>query len=294
MLGHTGDVIARLVAWTFLPDFITRQLLKFFYRGQPNPNAYRRTFALVVAAYLAYNVFQASVSTPPNLYQILGVPTSADDGQLKTAFRNFARKNHPDRAGPKAEPLFIMVRDAYDGLKHPVKRFAYDRFGPDIFKWDNCATPRDYVNTGLLASCGFYIGSTFFMMVFWLFGSRDSGSYWRYMLFFGLLISELALVLAPSFGATSGVLGTLFPHRVPYQHVLYLHQLFLSVSIAISRIVPALAPDIDPSGSSAMPPDPQALADLTEQLARFARNVEVESVYRFSLLVTLGLADRLP
>lgn len=186
MIGHTGDVILRLVAWTFLPDFLTKRLVEVYTRlpmnrGKPAPqlgdHVYRRTFALVVTLYLAYNIFQASVSTPPNYYQILGVPITADENELKAAFRNFARKNHPDRAGPGAEPLFIAVRDAYDGLRQPVKRFAYDRFGPDIFAWDSCSTPRDFVASGLLASSGFYIGSSFFMLVFKFIGSADSGSF---------------------------------------------------------------------------------------------------------------------
>ncbi|KAH7101339.1 hypothetical protein BKA62DRAFT_703471 [Auriculariales sp. MPI-PUGE-AT-0066] len=294
MIGHTGDVILRLVAWTFLPDFITKRLVDVWTRlpmnrGKPRPQQgdqiYRYTFALVVAAYLAYNIFQASVSTPLNYYQILGVPITADENELKSAFRNFARKNHPDRAGPGAESLFIAVRDAYDGLRQPVKRFAYDRFGPDIFAWDTCSTPRDFVASGLLASSGFYIGSSFFMMVFYFFGSSDSGAFWRYALFLGLLVSELALVLGPSHTQLEGhpngstphtgnwLLTSLFPNRIPHQHVLYLHQLFLSVSIAISRIVPALHP---------IPVDGQKLrADIlvpmAQRLSELARGVQAES-----------------
>jgi len=55
------------------------------------------------------------------------VGPDADESQLKLAFRNFARKNHPDKVGRQGEELFMIVRDAYESLKHPVKRFAYDR-----------------------------------------------------------------------------------------------------------------------------------------------------------------------
>lgn len=65
----------------------------------------------------------------PNLYETLGVYPTADDTALKTAFRQFAKKNHPDRVGPQGESLFMEVRDAYDALKNPITRFAYDRSG---------------------------------------------------------------------------------------------------------------------------------------------------------------------
>ena len=65
---------------------------------------------------------------PLNFYEILGVGPDADDQALKVAFRTFARRNHPDRVGSKGAPLFIAVRDAFEALSDPVKRFAYDRF----------------------------------------------------------------------------------------------------------------------------------------------------------------------
>jgi DnaJ-class molecular chaperone len=65
----------------------------------------------------------------PNFYQILSVPHAVDEAGLKAAFRQFAKKNHPDRpgVGRHGEELFIMVRDVYEALKDPVVRFAYDR-----------------------------------------------------------------------------------------------------------------------------------------------------------------------
>ena len=34
---------------------------------------------------------------------------------------------HPDRVGVQGQARFVEVRDAYESLKHPVKRYAYDR-----------------------------------------------------------------------------------------------------------------------------------------------------------------------
>lgn len=67
------------------------------------------------------------MSIGANYYEMLGVLPTADEGALKAGFRSFARKYHPDRAGPQAEAIFMEVRSAFDALKNPVTRFAYDR-----------------------------------------------------------------------------------------------------------------------------------------------------------------------
>lgn len=77
--------------------------------------------------YLTYNFIDASSGVAKNFYELLGVNPRSDEGALKAAFRAFARKNHPDRVGPGGETLFMDVRDAFEALKDPVVRFAYDR-----------------------------------------------------------------------------------------------------------------------------------------------------------------------
>jgi molecular chaperone DnaJ len=69
-------------------------------------------------------------------YETLGVQKGADDKALKTAFRNQAKKYHPD-ANPgskEAEAKFKEVNEAYDVLKDPQKKAAYDRFGHQAFE----------------------------------------------------------------------------------------------------------------------------------------------------------------
>jgi len=61
-------------------------------------------------------------------YGILGVEPSAGDAELKTAYRRLARKYHPDvskEAG--AEDKFKGVNEAYEALRDPAKRKAYDQ-----------------------------------------------------------------------------------------------------------------------------------------------------------------------
>lgn len=68
-------------------------------------------------------------SSMSNLYQILGLPRSADEQQVKAAFRTLARRFHPDlNAGDEtAEQRFKEVNNAYETLADPGARAAYDR-----------------------------------------------------------------------------------------------------------------------------------------------------------------------
>ena len=61
-------------------------------------------------------------------YGILGVEPSAGESEIKTAYRRLARKYHPDvskEAG--AEDKFKAVNEAYEALRDPQKRAAYDQ-----------------------------------------------------------------------------------------------------------------------------------------------------------------------
>jgi curved DNA-binding protein len=64
-------------------------------------------------------------------YEILGVPRSASEGEIKKAFRKLAREYHPDvaRDKKKAEEKFKEVNEAYEVLGDPAKRKKYDELG---------------------------------------------------------------------------------------------------------------------------------------------------------------------
>ncbi|MFT3988772.1 molecular chaperone DnaJ [Aestuariivirga sp.] len=69
-------------------------------------------------------------------YEILGVGKTADDKELKNAYRKLAKQYHPDaNPGDKAlEAKFKELNEAYDVLKDGQKRAAYDRFGHQAFE----------------------------------------------------------------------------------------------------------------------------------------------------------------
>lgn len=63
-------------------------------------------------------------------YEVLGVSRDASESDLKSAFRNMARKYHPDVSdAPDAEEKFKEANEAYGVLSDADKRAAYDRFG---------------------------------------------------------------------------------------------------------------------------------------------------------------------
>ncbi|KAB7774425.1 cytochrome C biogenesis protein [Xanthomonas sp. LMG 12462] len=61
-------------------------------------------------------------------YATLGVEPSAGDAEIKTAYRRLARKYHPDVSKePGAEEKFKAINEAYEALRDPPKRAAYDQ-----------------------------------------------------------------------------------------------------------------------------------------------------------------------
>ena len=69
-------------------------------------------------------------------YEVLGVQRTVNDDELKSAFRKLALKWHPDRnrGDASSEARFKEINEAYEILKDPQKRAAYDRFGHQAFE----------------------------------------------------------------------------------------------------------------------------------------------------------------
>lgn len=76
------------------------------------------------------------MTTEVDFYELLECERGADDATIKSSYRKLAMKYHPDRnAGCKdSEGRFKAISEAYDVLKDPQKRAAYDRFGHAAFR----------------------------------------------------------------------------------------------------------------------------------------------------------------
>ncbi|MBP6774714.1 MAG: molecular chaperone DnaJ [Gemmatimonadaceae bacterium] len=66
-----------------------------------------------------------------DFYAVLGVPRDASDDDIKKSYRRLAMQWHPDRNGgsKEAEEKFKEITEAYDVLRDPQKRAAFDRYG---------------------------------------------------------------------------------------------------------------------------------------------------------------------
>ncbi|WP_011580023.1 MULTISPECIES: molecular chaperone DnaJ [Chelativorans] len=71
-----------------------------------------------------------------DFYETLCVSRNADEKELKSAFRKLAMQYHPDRnpGDMEAEKKFKEINEAYETLRDPQKRAAYDRFGHAAFE----------------------------------------------------------------------------------------------------------------------------------------------------------------
>jgi curved DNA-binding protein len=78
-------------------------------------------------------------------YEVMGVPRGATQDEIKRAYRKLARKFHPDVSKEKnAEERFKELQEAYEVLKDPEKRAAYDQLGADWRQGQEFRPPPDW------------------------------------------------------------------------------------------------------------------------------------------------------
>lgn len=74
---------------------------------------------------------KASLNMDFDLYDLLGIDSSSDQSQIKTAYRMLQKRCHPDIAGSAGHDMAIILNEAYSVLSDPNSRLAYDK----VMQW---------------------------------------------------------------------------------------------------------------------------------------------------------------
>ncbi|XP_062467863.1 dnaJ homolog subfamily A member 3, mitochondrial isoform X1 [Pezoporus occidentalis] len=107
-------------------------------RATPRPAARRLLLPLCAAgtsrAAAAFHS-SAAARAKEDYYQVLGVPRTATQKEIKKAYYQLAKKYHPDtnKDDPKAKEKFAQLAEAYEVLSDEVKRKQYDAYGTASF-----------------------------------------------------------------------------------------------------------------------------------------------------------------
>ncbi|KAL2020904.1 hypothetical protein VTK56DRAFT_7791 [Thermocarpiscus australiensis] len=311
-----------LLGWSFLPNLVTGWVQTLYYgitirAGEPKPQPgtprwaehRRRIHILVVALYLLYTIYEADydVQRAGSFYTDLGVPLSATDREIKSRFRRLAALYHPDKVSSgaagggggggggensrqaDANAYFVHLKTAADTLTDPARRFAYERFGPEVVSWaPRCVTVRDYVVRGAQALVPYYGTAAVFMYGLGLLGYLDWGRYERWLLLAVLFVFEVRAVTRPTMPAVlakvvNPLLGRLAgrPPYLQFQAIALARKLSVTVYIAFSQIGPLLTADTSGGqvvvGGRRGADDEVALRQGLERLEMMAKRLDADA-----------------
>ena len=149
-------------------------------------------------------------------YETMGVGRDAEPDEIKRSYRRLARKFHPDVSEePDAEERFKEVQEAYEVLKDPEKRAAYDRFGADWKAGQEFRPPPDW-EPGVGFTGGGYTDagefSDFFESLFGGAGHRRSGGGYTHIRMKGEDIhAKVVIALEDAFAGATRTLSLALP-----------------------------------------------------------------------------------
>lgn len=284
-MDHLTSFYASLFLWFFLPTYATRFLLHLLhaliYRRQPRParssTTYQRQFryllTCLMCSYMVYEFvgFSSFEATPTpsdlahiddgfplrfnssssnwNFHRLFGLqpdPTTFDTTALKKQFRSFSRQLHPDKnPSAEAERVFERIRQGYDILLHPHRRWLYNRWGVQaVSECSHCKTLNEYIVQALSQqTVPFYASWILALLVIpWLQGfslsaKKPSGPnvYWPLVGLVGLLTLELKLELSDQLEVQTLLKGWGW---TPYQWILFARHVFIVSMVAWNQLMP--------------------------------------------------------
>ncbi|KAL8950273.1 MAG: hypothetical protein Q9222_003677 [Ikaeria aurantiellina] len=166
---------------------------------------------------------------------------------------------HPDKAASpdghaNAEAFFVKLKSAQDTLTDATKRFAYERFGPNVLQWQHVSSMRDYITVGLQTVAPLYAGLALFEY------HTITRPYW----------SPILTKLLNPFLTTF----TTHPPLLPFQLLTLAHKATLTFFIALGQLSPLMGSQDQPiavASSSAI--DEQQL----QRLEQLIQTTEIET-----------------
>ncbi|KAJ8062189.1 hypothetical protein OCU04_008743 [Sclerotinia nivalis] len=294
-------------AWSFLPNLVTGWVQTIWYGltirvGDPKPQPgspkwvlhRRRINILVISAYLLYTIYEADweVRKARDFYQDLGLSHSATEREIKSRFRRLAAIHHPDKvssSSPSSESHFVHLKLAQDILLNPAKRFAYERFGPEVTAWQHCSSIRDYLTHGTQLIAPYYAVAGIAMYAFSIAGYLEWGKYWRCITLIMLCVFELHTVSRPYFPVVAtNVINpiltkfTSHPPYLPFQLIQLARKLSLTLFIAFSQLGPLLQP---PAAISQNGNPETVLKQQLDRLEQVAKAAEIDASRLYGLEV---------
>lgn len=242
--------------------------------GSPRPQPgtprfaehYRRIYILVVCAYLLFTIYEADweLQRQGDFYSTLGVLPDASVKDMKRRYRQLSAVMHPDKTNGATMfdvDTYLRVQTAHETLIDEAKRFAYERFGPDVLGWKECLVVRDYVMKGARDLVAYYGVGAVALYIFPKLGYFRDGIYWRWVSFVALMVFEVHTVTRPEYPwvlqslanpllvhvinpiMAYWNLGAVHPPFLPFQAVAIARKLSITLSIALNQVLPYLTAD---------------------------------------------------
>lgn len=219
-----------------------------------------------MCAYLVFTIYEADweLQRAGDFYSTLGILPDASIKDMKRRYRQLSALMHPDKANEATMydvDMYIRVQTAHETLTDEAKRFAYDRFGPDILGWKECLVVRDFVMKGAMNVITYYGVGMVALYLFPKLGYFRDGIYWRWIAFLALMVFEFHAITRPEYpwllqnlvnpllvNVINPILafyniGAMRPPYLPFQAVVIARKLSITLSIALNQVVPYLTAD---------------------------------------------------